>query len=521
MSKYIAIYARQSKDKKDSISIETQIDLCKKLCENEELKIYFDKGFSGKNIERPEFQKLLNDIKNDKVSKVITYKLDRISRSIADFSQLLLIFEKHNVDFKSATENFDTSNPMGRAMINIIMTFAQLEREQIAERLTDNWYSRAKLGFWCGGKAPLGHKVEKRPDSSGKLQAMLGDLKEELESVRKIGMWYLEDGGTIRNVTVRANAEKLPGVKKYWDSAVVRNLLKNPIYVQNTPKIYEYFKSNGTKITNDISEFDGTKGLFLYASLSVTKRHKLNTNLSELYLSVCNVNPVFTDDEWLKIQNKMLERFNTPSRTGKGRVTFLGGLIKCKYCGATVGTSTSKIKSGTLKYFVCGTKKSKSASLCSLNHIRLEKVEEKVIEDIIKHVKDEEFLNKVNNFKNDEIDDRKEKEKSELENKIVIINDKINNLINALAEANDISIKYINSSLEKLDQEKLELEAKIKQLYLKQNKPNINIDNIKNIIKDIDLIFNSDNLDKKKEVAKSLIDKVILSNNNIHIIYKI
>ncbi len=521
MTKYIAIYARQSKDKKDSISIETQIELCKKLCENDNYKVYFDKGFSGKNIERPEFQRLLFDIKNDKVYKVITYKLDRISRSIADFSQLLLIFEKHNVDFKSSTENFDTSNPMGRAMINIIMTFAQLEREQIAERLTDNWYSRAKLGFWCGGKAPLGHKVEKRPDSTGKLQSMLGDIDEELESVRKIGMWYLEESSTIRNVTNRANKEKLPGVKKYWDSAVVRSLLKNPIYVQNSPKIYEYFKNNQTTITNDISDFDGTKGLFLYGSVTLTKRHKLNAKLSDLYLSICNVNPIFTDDEWLKIQNKMSERFKTPSRTGNGKVTFLGGLIKCKYCGATVGTSTSRIKSGILKYFVCGTKKSKSATLCDLKHIRLEKVEEKVIKDITKHVKSDDFLSKVNNINNSEIDIKKKKEKSDIENQIVIVNDKINNLISALTEANNVAMKYINESLEKLDEEKNILQNKLKDITLNQYKQGINIDAIRNITNNIDKVFCSEDLEMKKEIARTLIDKIILSNDSIHIIYKI
>lgn len=328
MQKYTAIYARQSKDKKDSISIETQIELCKRLCGNDNYQIYFDKGFSGKNIDRPEFQKLLFDIKSDKIDKVITYKLDRISRSIADFSQLIIIFDKHKVDFKSSTENFDTSTPMGRAMINIIMTFAQLEREQIAERLTDNWYSRAKLGFWCSGKAPLGYKIVKKPDNTGKMQAMLDIIKDEVESIKKIGNWYLEENATIRNVTIRANQDNLKGVKKYWDSAVVRNILKNPIYVQSTPKIYEYFKNNGTTITNNINEFDGTKGLLLYGSVSNTKRHKLNAKLDDLYLSICNVTPVFTDVEWLKIQEKMQRRFAAPSRTGNGKITFLGRINK-------------------------------------------------------------------------------------------------------------------------------------------------------------------------------------------------
>lgn len=520
MSKYTAIYARQSKDKKDSISIETQIELCKKLCDNE-CKVYFDKGFSGKNIERPQFQQLLKDIENNKIDKVIIYKLDRISRSIADFSQLLVLFEKHGVEFQSSTENLDTSNPMGRAMINIIMTFAQLEREQTAERITDNWYSRVRKGFWCGGKPPVGHKVVKKPDKTGKMQAMLDNIDDEIESVRKLGLWYLEENGTIRNISARANNEHLKGVKKYWDSAVVRNILKNPIYAPNTPKIYEYFKNNGTTITNDISEFDGTKGLMLYGSVTKTNRHKLNAKLDDLFLSICYVEPIFTDVEWLKIQEKIQRRFATPSRTGSGTVTFLGGLLRCKYCGAAVGTSTSKIKSGVLKYFVCGTRKSKGTNLCELRHIRIEKVEDQVVEETIKHFKSEEILKKLSTFKVEDIDGKKEKEKSEIENKLVIINDKISNLIEALASANNVTMNYINKAIEKLDIERNELEEKLKALTINKYSENINLDKIKEVVNNIEDIFNNSDFKQKKEIMKLLIEKIILSNDEIHIIYKI
>lgn len=108
----IAIYARQSIEKKDSVSIEAQIEKCKTYCDGQKYKIYKDSGYSGKNINRPQFSSLLEDIKKGIVNKVIAYRLDRISRSIADFSQLLIMFDEYNVDFISATENFDTNSPM-------------------------------------------------------------------------------------------------------------------------------------------------------------------------------------------------------------------------------------------------------------------------------------------------------------------------------------------------------------------------------------------------------------------------
>ncbi|MEG0529067.1 MAG: recombinase family protein [Bacilli bacterium] len=85
---------------------------------------------------------------------------------------------------------------------------------------------------------------------------MLGDVDEEIETIKKLGQWYLEDNATLRSITIRANNENLKGVQKYWDSAVVRNILKNPIYVQNTPKVYEYFKNNkiGLRLIKYIKE---------------------------------------------------------------------------------------------------------------------------------------------------------------------------------------------------------------------------------------------------------------------------
>ena len=149
-----AIYARQSVDKKDSISIESQIEFCKYELKGGNCKEYKDKGYSGKNTERPQFQQLMQDIESGLVRKVVVYKLDRISRSILDFAKMMDFFQKYEVEFVSSTEKFDTSTPMGRAMLNICIVFAQLERETIQKRVQDAWYSRCQRGFKMGGKTP-------------------------------------------------------------------------------------------------------------------------------------------------------------------------------------------------------------------------------------------------------------------------------------------------------------------------------------------------------------------------------
>lgn len=120
-----AIYARQSVDKKDSISIESQIEFCKYELKGGNCKEYTDKGYSSKNTDRPKFQELVRDIKRGLIAKVVVYKLDRISRSILDFANMMELFQQYNVEFVSSTEKFDTSTPMGRAMLNICIVFAQ------------------------------------------------------------------------------------------------------------------------------------------------------------------------------------------------------------------------------------------------------------------------------------------------------------------------------------------------------------------------------------------------------------
>ncbi|MCL2445479.1 MAG: recombinase family protein [Oscillospiraceae bacterium] len=152
---YDAIYARQSVDKKDSISIESQISFCEHETRGNEFKTYSDKGYSGKNLDRPDFEKLMEDIQQGLIKRVIVYKLDRISRSILDFSGLMIFFEKHGVEFVSVTEKFDTSTPVGRAMLNICIVFAQLERETIQQRVSDAYHTRSKKGYYMGRASSL------------------------------------------------------------------------------------------------------------------------------------------------------------------------------------------------------------------------------------------------------------------------------------------------------------------------------------------------------------------------------
>jgi len=157
---YDAIYTRQSVDRIDSISVESQAEFCKKEVIDGQFRVYSDKGYSGKNIDRPAFKELLGDIEAGKVRRVIVYRLDRISRSVLDFANVIDVFQKHRVDFVSTMEKFDTGTPIGKAMLMIVMIFAQLERETIQQRVIDAYASRSKRGFYMGGRIPFGFTLK-------------------------------------------------------------------------------------------------------------------------------------------------------------------------------------------------------------------------------------------------------------------------------------------------------------------------------------------------------------------------
>ena len=180
-----AIYTRQSVDKMDSISIESQLEYCKYETRGNPYKSYSDKGYSGKNTNRPAFEEMLEDIKQGKISRVIVYKLDRISRSILDFANMMEVFSEHNVEFVSSTERFDTSTPIGRAMLNICIVFAQLERETIQKRVADAYYSRSKRGFYMGGRIPYGFKKTKT-EIDGISTSMYVPVPEEAEQIKML-----------------------------------------------------------------------------------------------------------------------------------------------------------------------------------------------------------------------------------------------------------------------------------------------------------------------------------------------
>ena len=212
---------------------------------------YDDGGISGATMERPALRDLLDDIADGKIDIVVVYKIDRLTRALMDFARMVELFDKHEVSFVSVTQQFNTTTSMGRLTLNVLLSFAQFEREVTAERIRDKITASKKKGMWMGGPAPLGYDVQDRK---------LIINEPEAETVRMIYRLYLECKG-VRDLKTRLDHRGvISKVRTYKCGRTVGGnpisrgalylLLSNPIYIGKTPHKGETYEGQHQAIVD-------------------------------------------------------------------------------------------------------------------------------------------------------------------------------------------------------------------------------------------------------------------------------
>ncbi|MCL2052213.1 MAG: recombinase family protein [Lachnospiraceae bacterium] len=466
---YDAIYTRQSLDKKDSISIESQFSMCEHETHGSKVRKYSDKGFSGKNLNRPDFERLREDIINGLIKRVIVYKLDRISRSILDFSNLMIFFEEHGVEFVSTTEKFDTSTPVGRAMLNICIVFAQLERETIQQRVSDAYHSRSQKGFFMGGHLPYGFKKEATA-IDGKKTSMYVAHEEEASHVKLLYSLYANESyslGMILSYLVENNIQNPK--RKPWTTARISEVLRCPAYVKSDASVYQFFKSQGANVINPPADFDG-RGCYLYTG-DVSKTKK-KSDLKDKVVVIAPHEGFISSDVWLKCRIRCLNNRNSAT-TCKAKNSWIVGKTKCGNCGYALVIKKSRGKmysfcSNQLNMRVC-----KGIGKSLYNGV-LEDYISNAIKD--KLAKFDELSGETENQANPKI------EKNKL--RVIEIDNEINGLLSKVANANNILMDYINKKAEELAKKKKELLQE--NLSMAQMTKKTNMDIVRNHVQNWD-----------------------------------
>jgi len=231
-----AIYTRKSSEEgleQDFNSLDAQREACESYIKSQQHegwvlieKHYNDGGFSGGTLERPALKELFQDIEDGKVDTVVVYKIDRLTRSLMDFSKIVELFDKKSTTFVSITQQFNTTTSMGRLTLNILLSFAQFEREVTGERIRDKKAASAKKGIWTNGKAPIGYKLENKklvPDEA-KISTVTAIFKKYLEFK---GMLKLKQYLDENNITSRTDRSISKGN--------LYKILSNKIYIGLIP----------------------------------------------------------------------------------------------------------------------------------------------------------------------------------------------------------------------------------------------------------------------------------------------
>jgi DNA invertase Pin-like site-specific DNA recombinase len=309
-----AIYTRVSTDQgleQDFNSLDAQYDAAQAYIRSQAhagwtlLRAkYDDGGYSGGNTDRPALQRLLDDLRAGKIDVIVVYKVDRLTRSLADFAKLVEVFDQYNVSFVSVTQQLNTTTSMGRLTLNVLLSFAQFEREVTSERIRDKISASKRKGLWVGGMAPLGYDTKGRKISTNKAEA---------ERVRTIFRSYLELGsltllmadlrqrGIVTKVRTLKTGETVGGIP--FTRGSLAHLLRNRFYIGEVPFKGEVLKGEQPAILDEA----------LFESVQTKLNEQVNNHKAK-----------WTKSEGLLIGRLFDDRGNrmSPSHARKGSVKY-------------------------------------------------------------------------------------------------------------------------------------------------------------------------------------------------------
>ncbi len=383
---YVRVSTSQQVDKE---SLKFQEERIRQYCKAQGYsiyKLYREEGVSAKDTNRPRLAELMNDIKGGKLQIVIVTKLDRITRSLKDMISLIEFFQQHDIQLISITQNIDTTGPMGRFILNILGSVAQVEREIDSERVSEHMHHRALSGKWNGGPVTFGFvtrerifnelkKLGKKEDEALKEASELCPEtkklyidEKEAGIVKKINDYYLRFK-SIRRVTHLLNKEGIRTRKNStWATPSIARVLTNPTYIG---KIW-YGKRKTDLVTGKLKKVSPEKWKI------IAGEHK----------------GVISEDIFNKVQKLLKEKSVKPSRAEKHYL--LKGLVKCGLCkGSMFGyTYHKKTPKGRIPYFYyrCQNSVQKGNSVCKGMNINGDDIGKAVEELILNLANDEKFL---------------------------------------------------------------------------------------------------------------------------------
>ena len=437
------IYIRVSTEDqaKDGFSIDAQKEKLTKYAEANDWNIYsyyIDDGISGKNIEnRPEMKRMLEDVKNGRIKNILVYKLDRLTRSLLNLMELIELFDKCECSLNSHTEKLDTSNAVGRMFVKIIGTFAEFERENLAERVSFGYEEKTRQGNYTNTNGVFGYDYVVG-------EGVLKPNEQEKIIVKKIYEMYL-NGDSMVTICKKLTKDKIPTKRGgKWSQSTIMSILENPLYIGKV-------------------------------------RYGVNKKISNKAFTVekTEIPPILDTELYEAVQQLKKTRRNFKSKKYSSDSTYFFRVLKCSKCGGKM-YAKQQIQSGK-KYitYTCCNKKYDLCNAGGFSHYKLEEKFQKYLENIELFIPTEEIMTMKKN--NSLIE-----EKVKLEKELIKIEKKMDETRNLYVDGS-FGIEDYKKIAKKLENRKNTFEEEIQNIKVHDNPETYSYDDIKNLICDIKL----------------------------------
>ena len=394
---------------------------------------------------------------------------------------------------------------MGRAMLNICIVFAQLERETIQMRVQDAYVSRSRRGFYMGGRIPYGYKLEPYI-IDGKKTSHYVPIPEEAEIVKLIFTLYAEPQtsyGDIVRYLVANNITNSRSKDGGWDRCRLAEMIKNPVYVRADLDLYRFYKDQGTILHNSPEDYIGLFGCYLYSDKSAGRK---TIHLEGQHVVLAPHEGIVPSDIWLRARLKCLNNKQVVKPL-KGKNSWLVGKIKCGKCGYALTIRKAKTKIG--RYFICS-RRMQTNRCEGVGGIDAGALEAFILSEMKEHVKQFEILSKPGI--------RPENPKiQEINVKIEQVTVEINKLLDKVANADGILMDYINGRIKELDAKINAYRQELSELSPLENTERYNTEQLKNYMDHWDEL----EFDDKREVVDQLIVVIHATEDSCEIKWKI
>ncbi|MCU0663717.1 MAG: recombinase family protein [Myxococcota bacterium] len=434
--KRCAVYTRKSTSAgldQEFNSLDAQREACEQYIRNQTglgwqllSEGYDDGGFTGANLERPGFARLLQDIEDGKIDVVVVYKVDRLSRSLLDFARVMDRFNRAGTAFVSVTQNFSTADAMGRLTLNMLMSFAEFEREMISERTRDKIAASRRKGKWTGGPAPLGYDVVDRKlvvnDTEAALVRRIYDLYLDTRSAMAVAKTLNAQHQTTKHRIGKSGASR--GARE-WDKNSVLQILSSPISAG--------LMSSGGEV------YDGEHSSIVERSL------------------------------YDRVQALLADSGGRGAiRHGRNPEYLLTGILRCARCGQAFTPASTRRKSGKVyRYYRCSTRDKKGRTACASAPLPAVAIESFVVERIREALAEGDLILAVAEAASARLrSERKplEAERAKLPHQIATLSTEGKRLVETASSMNGSARRLLDAKLQEVGDQLGRLEARLNEV---------------------------------------------------------